>query len=551
MKTQLKKGNDQGSAMVLVIIFITVFGLWLASSLMVVQVGATEISKGKSKIAKRSEVSDAIAWTLSQANSSNGGTVGTNLNTDGNCGLGTYPSDLIEVECVPDLDSGMTVPLDTLILMATNSGTGQIQYGLDLRGSSANSNSLLKLQSGIRSVGGKFNLNSKITTQIDGVVRVPVGSSCPVELGARDCLVGSNDLNLESSNYWKSILSGIDKPSSSLAYSSPSSFPNCKVDWANVTNGQYPLTLNPGTYNDQIVGYLNEITNPSFTYSETVTVTTTKGNKVTTSESVTVTTLTSFAGMQNALGETCFAKGFVQPSNATVTIVMRPGVYYFQGSSASKEAKWIINEASIRVENQRVTASQADGRCYEQVSDLDSALSSSPKGVQLQFGANARLQLNDGSLRTCPNPYTLRPRISFVGINSSSRSLSTIYSDFNSKTNIIDISPAQNASPEFGFVSSGMVFAPTAIVNVNLANKQSNLISFESGLVVWSFVLNTTASSDSSLLSVKPPRKNNGNRTFKIIIKDKSSGRVLTTKKVEIIDEYGQKLNSGFRLSDG
>ena len=117
--------GEKGSALALVLIFVTVFSVMAGGSLMIVQSGSSQVLSAQSANDKASVASYATANLLGQIE--NSGSLTTGAANAANCGLqgSTFTLGGIDysASCDPATDSGKTTALDALVLTGTNSAT--------------------------------------------------------------------------------------------------------------------------------------------------------------------------------------------------------------------------------------------------------------------------------------------------------------------------------------------------------------------------------------------------------------------------------------------
>lgn len=523
----MSKRHDQGSALVIVLIFITVFGIWLASSLLLVQVSAIEVSKAQQSIQTTSSSSRILGWALTTVQNNTTNPVG--IVGQDNCGLSlptSFSNQGFTLQCEPDPNSSLSQFGDSIIVMGINgtSGTGgnpnngggrgasggggnsaAVTYGVTI---DAPTNQSVTLNSGIRNQSGYFSLNGNFNFNVNGVVRVPSGQNCASQTGSGNlnetiCSKGSTSLNIKNTSYWKALLSAVGPvPTKTLT---TSDFIDCTT-WNSTTNSTVNFPIKPGKYSIAQVGYLNNITS-----------------------------VTRLADMKNLSGTPCLST-----NNSPITSIqvqMQPGIYYFEGQSGTVQP-WVINNPFVTVNNSP-SSLNADGTCVDVTSLPDTQLRSNPNGVQMIFGGqDMALKINGGTFKTCPISYHLTPRLSFVALNGDIVAVAGGVS-WSSTDYVLNIGSSTNE-----FRMYGGIFAPAA--SVSTSQNLNGTIEFATGVIAQGLYMSFTGSTK-SVISVKPARIHNGNRI--VNLKVKKNGQTLTTTQIEIVDDYGQSLTSSNKLS--
>ena len=254
----IKKRGETGSALSLVLIFVTIAGLAIAALIFVTQISTSGVNQLSASNKNSSAVAAATADILARFQKNQALGTATYTGTTDNCGLGqNFALDaslgVSFVSCVPvtggapfaTTTTGVTVP----------GGTVGVDYGTAFDGTFKFDNAI-NSASAIKSVNGKVTASStqeNLKSGSDGTSSGTPSKDITIEPGkptipVSACAVYADNCKLDIS-YW------VDPHGTSS--------PRLPVWSCPASNGAITLTLKPGEYNSADISALNRVTNPS------------------------------------------------------------------------------------------------------------------------------------------------------------------------------------------------------------------------------------------------------------------------------------------------
>lgn len=255
----IKKRGEAGSALSLVLIFVTIAGLAIAALIFVTQISTSGVHQLSESNKNSSAVAAATADILARFQKNQTLGTATYAGTTDNCGLGqNFALDanlgVSFVSCVPvtggapfaTTTTGVTVP----------GGTVGVDYGTAFDGTFQFDNALNSATK-IVSINGKVTTPSaqeNLQTGSDGSSKgttpgsVTITNPGTVTAPVSACAVYANNCKLDIS-YW------VDPHGTST--------PRLPVWSCPASNGAITLKLAPGEYNKDDISALNRLTNPS------------------------------------------------------------------------------------------------------------------------------------------------------------------------------------------------------------------------------------------------------------------------------------------------
>lgn len=437
--------RDRGSALVVVLVFVTIASVWLGAALFLAQSSALQVNRAQAQDAASKAQMTATALAIRTVTDTGSGTVlGLDGSTD--CGLpaGVTVGDLT-VTCEPLPDSGAVRPLAALMLLGTGTNVG-LDSGLSVADTAANkSNVLLDLTGGDKYAGGIYNANPSAgggwALNGNGVktgssVLVPSGSSCGA-VSTINCVKGSSQLSaVKTSPFWQSVLKAIVPVSGTTA----ASVPSCTDSTSSISitsdfntgattsmspaawwsNGYY--ILKPGYYGPSQLAALNYLT----------------------------------ANINNggALDPADATGNTKCPGTQAVQIVMKNGWYLFDFDynvitrvAAPGPRTWMIQDSRFSViseaqynngscllssknfaspkvnANGSVVTDSAGNTVYATYSDqamYDNTPVGAQQGVQIRLAGDSQIYLNGATMDICPIPFRGRPQVSVAALDVDS-----------------------------------------------------------------------------------------------------------------------------------
>lgn len=548
MRLHTNARQDDGSALVVVLIMVVILTLWFSAVSMLTQSASSAITNnGKLAESRSSQMNGAFVDALRQLSPLEGSDV-TRIGTDLSpikCSPGDRPVEpftaddgsVITIDCMQIDRSGLnSAALASFILTGTSGTTGS-GAGLYLKGqgtdcvtgtftsSEVQNSARLAVQGGVINVSGiwagvsgniegveckRFALQQE-AGQIPPVIKTPP-QTCPTSWyrysiastgttptwtgkpfyaadGASGGCIESTDLTDsagELQSYLSYVVSTLEGVTGNARFVGVENPTWCDAA-ANGTNRF--LEVSPGTIDGTFIGKLTNLTSS-----------------------------TGCAGQS--------ATGYV--------LIFRPGVYRF---TANTETLWTIKSGNVSVVGGAPKWAALNTTSRNDVCDNTTA------GVQFQFAGQAKMLVQTGRLSLCGGPNSTKPV--FVALSPELATAAGLSFPWTGTGDVLTTGLGSNNGDCAMCVNfEGLYFGPAASANISING--SSGASFKGGAVSKALSMYVGANVKSST-PVLPPPPSIGDRVVQLKFTSSTLG-YLGTVQVVIKDYFGRRVASGYRI---
>jgi len=503
--------GDKGAALGLVLIFVSVFSVWLSATLLISQTAASAVARAQQDLTEVNAAASLTAKALSQMETKN---LSTGLPNQSDCGVTVLPESFdgttFSVECTPAQDGSFgTTTKDSIILYDS---TGAI--GFKNGGTSSQTVTVFN-QDGTAKSTDMRNNGSQATQgniKLEGSAKVKADQQCS-ETGTTGLVAkfcdnkgpDKSDITRTDKSLWQA-LTGSKTKSTNLVSSLTSLCRKSALDTTSVTS---TTTGSNGRTTTTVVKTIKTMTLSPGVYG--------------TAEVTTLNSIFLGTGCPGAPGSD---KEWVGSSSVELQAYLSPGTYVFKGTQPLT-----VNSPFLVVNSRLPDANGNYGACVRDPNKsgfTDIQLQGSPDGVELHFEESARLVINNGQVDLCATSYQMLFRNSVVA-------------DLNVYTGTADVVRmeliAAGAKPSF--VAYGQMLTPASTLYFQASGTDS--VRLLGGVVAKGLTIVPPTGSTNYTLTTGT-QSTPGERYVTLTVKATKNGstRTLSKTTVRVKDNYRQ-----------
>ena len=556
-KLGMRQGDD-GAALAMVLVFIVVLGLWMASLAVLTQTSTASLAKNTEENVRRAQIVNSILpRAISELNypvrlgmdedqarcdehifrtSENPGILTYAIPTKTKTG---YVSESVKVECIQAIKSGTTQPVASFLLTGgmPASGTGVTGQDGGLKLDKTGGQPLV-VTGGITNVSGAWENVDATTLQLKKVcANTDITDVTQCEGDPAPQIIQPSDSKCPALFY--TIGSCVCPSWSSSNPVIPSS--NCPVG----TEGSSFDNLNPQSDATELRAYIDSISAPlesvfnnaSIPNSCNVTDTVNGSSLFAVQVSPGLITASTLAKLNALTISSSCGDGKTVNSPA---LQFLPGIYRFNFSAAG---------SSRSLSGQSINALQFNTNGLKIIGGIPKFNGTewncdpSAPGVQFQFENGSYMTLAKGSVSLCP----LSPSKPVLAAPWSTGEVAP-FSWSGSRTDpIFENTSCGSAGggASSNFYSYGQIFVPAGFLKLCFNGNSS--MTMAKGVVAKAVTLSVTGSAQSSG-TVAPPRPYNGDRVVQLRFWSNSRKQDLGLVQVVIRDYFGRRQGAGYKI---
>lgn len=510
--------GDKGAALGMVLIFVSIFSVWLSATLLISQTAAAAVARAQQANVDASATASLTAATLTELETK---ALELGLSTQADCGLTiptqTFDGTTFSVECAPAADGTFGTSTNDSIILVGTSGTVGTQQGIKNGGTSSQKVTIINVDGTTSGKKSDMRNNGSTATDgnitLDGTAKVKPDQQCSTT-GSTGLVAGACDKGADKSDITKGETKDL--------------WQAMKQGGPKATNTVTSLTLRcaNGALNSTSVQTQTGVDrrgNPVYATTVTSTMTLLPGIY----GAAEVTTLNAIINGATTSATGC-GKNWVDAD--TRHLYFSPGTYIFRGTTVLNvnNVKAVLSGRMPKTDGTWVPCERPAAKAG--LSDLD--LMSSPDGFELQFEDSARITLQNGKVELCPTSYALLPQHSIYA--------DTLFTGVD--LDIVRMTlPSGSANPIF--ISHGLIYAPTASLYFQAAQESS--VQLLGGTAVKAITIVPPPTATNFTLTTGS-QKTTGERYVTLTVKATKDGVTRTVSKttVRLKDAYATKTDS-------
>jgi hypothetical protein len=499
----------------MVLIFVSIFSIWLSATLLISQTAASAVARAQQANTESSASASLTAQALSELETKN---LQTGLPNQSDCAIAiptqTFDGTTFSVECTPAADGTFsTTTSDSIILIGTSGTVGSGQ-GFKNGGTSSQTITVFNVDSTAKSTDMRNNGSTATSgnIKIEGTARVKPDQVCnttgTTDLVAKNCDKGADKADItkgETKTFWQALKAPRLKSS------------NLVTTLTNrCTNGALTTTTSSVQTGTAKNG------SPIYTTYTTRTMTLLPGIYGTTE----MATLQSIFNSTSTANNVC-GRDWVT-GVTTQHVYFSPGSYTFRGTTVVtiNNPKLVLNGRMPQTDGTWVACERpADKWTFDDVQ-----LQNAPDGFEWNFEDSAAIVLQNGDIDMCPTSYNILPRQSLIAD-----------ANYTGTGDVLRMVPATGATPTF--TARGMVFSPAASIYLQAAAADS--IALLGGIAAKALTIVPPPTVTNYTLTTGS-QKTPGERYVTLTVKSTKNGTTKTISKttVRVKDAYGQNTDS-------